>query len=160
MSKITNNVSPIGSGPTPFGRDALLAETHNSWASSAVIVEAGLLAPPEDQTREFESMRSYIPTSIVELVADTPADIIRRTVLDLTGNKNVSNGRTIMPLPQELEYMHRANLQSDTLYTFVTDVVRRELKQFAERLECYYHITPKELPDVEDLYREDGPGVL
>lgn len=101
-----------------------------TWAD-----EEPILAQPED----------YQPKNLRELVRSTPAELITRVVRDLSPGivMKSHNGRVIEPLPLEVQWYMLAKLESDVLYTFIKDVVHRELERFAERIDEHFILVPK-----------------
>lgn len=96
--------------------------------------EESILAQPED----------YKPLSLRELVRSTPAELISRTSQELDPRpKKMHMGRTIDPMPPEVQWFMMAKLESDILYTFIKDVVHRELEKFAERIDEHYVLVPR-----------------
>jgi hypothetical protein len=110
-----------------------------------IVVQGSDLAPEDFVVHSSEVMTGYIPASPVELVCKTPEDLVFHAcaVLHKGVRKVGATNRPILPLPDELAWMHGAELRTDILYTFIQDVVHLELERFVTRLDTYYELVPK-----------------
>lgn len=118
------------------GQQSFVSVDRTSYlGDGATVDEEPILAQP---------LESYKPVNLKELVRSTPAEHIHRTLADLDRiPKHEVNGRIIDPLPPEVQWIIRAELKTDILYTFIKDVVHRELERFAERIDEHYVLVPR-----------------
>lgn len=161
------NNQPLGGGPLPgqlggalagvgaaigsgllgggglLGQKARLGDS-GSWLGPSdieVVVKDG---DPQEELPILAQPEDYRPSSLAELVRETPSDIIQRTIEDLDKKPRPShNGRALDPVPGELSWYKGAPLKTDVLYTMVRQVVQMELEQFARRIEEYYILVPR-----------------
>lgn len=87
---------------------------------------------------------AYPPSCLHELVRSTPKDIIYRAARDLSNSKlRTVNDKVIDSLPTELAWAANMPLDTSILYTFVKEVIHRELERFAQRIDQCFVLTPK-----------------
>lgn len=108
--------------------------------------EPATVAPDGERSAEVDGR----PTRAADLVDSLPAEDILRTENKMRRGKEV-NDHPVLPLPASLSWISRASLDSDVTYTFIREVVHQELKLFAERLDRYFVLLPRDDEDVRKL---------
>jgi hypothetical protein len=94
------------------------------------------------------------PQTAEELVEGLPSDLVRRTEARMLQGEYKIAGHQILPLPVDFNWMNGAPDDSDVTYTFILEIVHRELKRFAKRLDKYFILVPKDIHDNENKEEE------
>ena len=83
------------------------------------------------------------PTTAAELIDALPDEGVLRTENKMRKGKEV-NGHPVLPLPSSLSWISGAKVDSDVTYTFIREIVHQEVRLFAERLDRYFVLVPKD----------------
>lgn len=134
--------SVLTAGERRFARADHAHATIGVVEKETAYEEPATVAPDGEHSSELLQR----PTTASELVDALPDEGVLRTENKMRRGKEV-NGHPVLPLPSSLSWISGAKVDSDVTYTFIREIVHQELKLFAERLDKYFALVPKEKDD-------------